>query len=117
LTLVQLIRIHKKINNVVKRTKNNEIPSIPMLKFKFKKGIHNTLFTNWKEPIDLLKKTHKNKEIMYTLHEVFKATAFNIDELEDGMSNNIKVPNKGTSKIKRSKFVGFNNKTSNIHIL
>jgi hypothetical protein len=31
---------------VVKRIKNNEIPSIPILKLKFKKGIHNSLLTN-----------------------------------------------------------------------
>lgn len=62
-TLVQLIKMHKKISNVVRSTKNKEIPSIPKVKLRLKKGIHNTLFTNWKELIDLLKKTHKNKEI------------------------------------------------------
>jgi len=36
--------------------KKSEMPSIPKLKFKFKKGIQNSLLTNWKEPIDLLKK-------------------------------------------------------------
>jgi hypothetical protein len=55
--------MHKKISNVVRSTKNKEIPSIPKVKLRLKKGIHNTLFTNWKELIDLLKKTHKNKEI------------------------------------------------------
>ena len=42
----QLAKIHNGINNVVKMTKNNEIPSIPKLKLKFKKGIHNSLLTN-----------------------------------------------------------------------
>ena len=46
LTLVQLINIHKKINRVVKRIKKSETPSIPKLKFKFEKGIHNSLLTN-----------------------------------------------------------------------
>lgn len=46
LTLVQLINIHKKTSKVVKRIKKSEIPSIPKLKFKFKKGIHNNLLTN-----------------------------------------------------------------------
>ena len=46
LTLVQLIKIHKKINKVVRRIKNNEIPSTPRVKFRFKKGIHNSLVTN-----------------------------------------------------------------------
>jgi len=46
LTLVQLISMHKKINKVVRRMKKIEIPSIPKLKFKFKKGIHSNLLTN-----------------------------------------------------------------------
>ena len=46
LTLVQLISIHKKINKVVKSIKKSEIPSIPKLKFRFKKGIHDDLLTN-----------------------------------------------------------------------
>jgi hypothetical protein len=46
LTLVQLINTHKKINNVVKRMKKSEMPSIPKLKPKFKKGTHNSLLTN-----------------------------------------------------------------------
>ena len=45
-TLVQLINMHKKINNVVRRMKNNEIPSIPKTKLRFKKGIHVILLTN-----------------------------------------------------------------------
>ena len=46
LTLLQLINIHRKINNVVKRMKKSEMPSIPKLKLKFKKGIQNDLLTN-----------------------------------------------------------------------
>jgi hypothetical protein len=83
----------------------------------FKKGIQNSLLTNWKEPIDLLKKTHKNKEIIYTIQEIFKATVFNIEQLEEGIHNNKKVPIKGTIKIQISKFVAFNKKRSNINIL
>lgn len=74
--LVQLIRMHKKINRVVKRMKKSEIPSIPKLKFKFKNGIHNDFVTNWKEPIDLLKKNHKNKEITNNKLDTFKAKDF-----------------------------------------
>ena len=55
------------------------MPSTPILKFKFKKGIHNNLFVNWKEPTDLLKKTHKNSEIKYKKQEIFKAIDFNIE--------------------------------------
>lgn len=46
LTLVQLIKIHKKINKVDNRMKNKEIPSIPIVKLKFKKGIQANLLTN-----------------------------------------------------------------------
>jgi len=76
LTLLQLINMHKKINNVVKRMKKSEMPSIPRLKLKFKKGIQNDLLTNWNVPIDLLKKTHKNKEIIYVKQEKFNAIDF-----------------------------------------
>ena len=46
LTLVQLINIHKKINKVVRSIKKSETPSIPTLKFKFRKGIQGKLLTN-----------------------------------------------------------------------
>jgi len=51
--------------------------STPRLKLKFKKGIHNSLLTNWKEPTDLLKKTHKNNETTYNKQDTFKAIDFN----------------------------------------
>ena len=76
--LVQLIKTHKKINNVVKSIKNKDMPSIPILKLKLKKGIHKILFANWNEPVDLLNKIHRNKEIKYTAQETLKATVFNI---------------------------------------
>ena len=117
LTLVQLIKIHKKINKVVKRIKNNEIPSIPILKLKFKKGIHNSLFTNWKEPTDLLKKTHKNKEITYSKQDTFNAIDFNKKWFEEGTKSKKNVPIKGNTKITINKFAAFNKKKSNIHIL
>ena len=53
---------------------------MPKLKLKFKKGIHNSLLTNWKEPIDLLKKTHKNKET--TLFNAFTSSSENHNYLE-----------------------------------
>ena len=46
LMLVQLIRIHKKINKVVRRTKKSEIPSIPIIKFKLNEGINKNFITN-----------------------------------------------------------------------
>jgi len=117
LTLVQLINIHKKINKVVKRIKKIEIPSIPILKLKFKKGIHNNLLTNWKELIDLLKKTHKNKEAKYEKHDIFNAIDFNNKWFEAGISNKKKVPIKGNNTIKTSKFEVSNNNKSNINTL
>lgn len=117
LTLVQLINIHRKINKVVKSIKNSEIPSTPKLKLKFKKGIHNNLLTNWKEPIDLLKKTHKNKETTYNRQDTFKAIDFNKEWFEEGINNSKNVPIKGNTKTKINKFVTFNKKKSNIYIL
>lgn len=109
--------MHKKINKVVKRIKKSDIPSIPKLKFKFKKGIHNNLLTNWKEPTDLLKKTHKNKEIIYDKQDTFKAIDFNNEWFEAGTNNKKKVPIKGNTIINISKFDMFNKKKSNINIL
>jgi len=117
LTLVQLINMHKKINKVVKSIKKSEIPSMPKLTFKFKKGIHNNLLTNWKEPTDLLKKTHKNREIEYKKQETFKAIDFNNKWFEAGTNNIRKTPIKGNTNINTSKLVIFKKKKSNINIL
>jgi len=116
-TLVQLINIHKKINKVVKRIKKSEIPSTPKLKFKFKKGIHQNLLTNWKEPIDLLKKIHKNKETINTKQDIFRAIDFNNEWFEAGTNSKRKTPIKGSVKLNTSKLVIFNKKKSNINIL
>ena len=117
LTLVQLISIHKKINKVVKRMKKSEIPSIPKLKLKFKKGIHSSLLTNWKELIDLLKKTHKNKEIIYKKQDTFKAIDINNEWFEAGTNSKRKVPIKGNNMIKTNKLGTSNNNKSNINTL
>ena len=93
------------------------MPSIPKLKFKFKKGIHNDLLTNWKDPIDLLKKTHKNKEITYKKQETFKAIDFKNKWLESRTKSNKKVPIKGNIIRNTNKFGMFNKKKSNINIL
>ena len=93
------------------------MPSTPRLKLKFKKGIHNSLLTNWKEPTDLLKKTHKNNETTYNKQDTFKAIDFNKKWFEEGTSNRKNVPIKGNTKTKINKIVTFNKKKSNIHIL
>ena len=97
--------------------KKSEIPSIPKLKLKFKKGIHNTLLTNWKELIDLLKKTHKNKEITYRKQDTFKAIDFNNKWFEAGTNNKKKIPIKGNTIRKTNKFDTSNNNKSNINTL
>jgi len=93
------------------------MPSIPKLKFKFKKGIHNSLLTNWKEPIDLLKKNHRNKEITYKKQDTFKAMSFNKEWFEAGTKNSEKVPIKGSIIRKTSKFDTSNHKKFNINTL
>ena len=117
LTLVQLINIHKKINKVVNKIKKREIPSTPTLKLRFKKGIHNILLTNWKELIDLLKKTHRNKEIIYVKQDIFKAITFSNKWFDEDINNNKNTPIKGNNKIKASKFGISNNNESNINTL
>ena len=97
--------------------KKSEIPSIPKLKFKFRKGIHNILVTNWKEPIDLLKKNHRNKEIIYKKQAVFKAINFSDKSLELGTNSNIKVPIKGTAIRKTNKFDASTHEMFNINTL
>ena len=117
LTLVQLINIHRKINKVVKRMKKSDIPSIPTLKLKFRKGIHSNLLTNWKDPIDLLKKTHKNSDSTYVIQDTFKAIFFNNEQFEAGISNRRKTPIKGNNNIKTSKLVTVDKEKSNINTL
>ena len=75
------------------------------------------MFTNWKELVDLLKKTHKNKDITYKPPEIFKAIDFNKKWFQVGTRKSANVPNKGNIKIKINKFVTFNKKKSNINIL
>lgn len=93
------------------------MPSMPIVKLKFKKGIQANLLTNWKELVDLLKKIHKNKDITYKLPEIFKAIDFNKEWFQVGTKKITNVPNKGNIKIKINKFVTFNKKKSNINIL
>ena len=114
-TLVQLIKIHKKINKVVNKIKKRDTPSMPILKFKFRKGIHSNLLTNWNEPTDLLKKTHKNNEITYKKHDTFKAIDFNSEWFDEGTSNKKKVPIKGDITIKTNKLVTLKKRKSNIN--
>jgi len=95
--LFQLVNKHKKINNVVKITKNKEIPSIPTVKFKFKLGNHRIFSTNWKFPVDLSNKTHKNKESKNVMLEKNKAILFNKFLFHEGVNNNKQEPNKGNN--------------------
>jgi len=93
------------------------MPSTPKLKFRFKKGIHNNLLTSWKDPTDLLKKTHKNKETEYKKHDTFKAMDFSNEWFEAGTNNRKKTPIKGSTSRNTSKLDIFNKKKSNINIL
>ena len=97
--LPQLANKHKGISRVVKRMKNNEIPSNPIGKLIFKIGIHKNFSTYWKVPIELLKKTHKNKESTNVKQEQLKAMDLNNDLWDDGINNKVNAPNKGSIKI------------------
>jgi len=67
--------------------------------------------------MDLLKKTHKNKEITYDKQDTFKVIDFNNKWLEAGTNNKKKVPIKGNTIISTNKLEMFNKKKSNINIL
>ena len=76
-----------------------EIPSIPNVKFKFKIGTQKNLTTNWKAPLDRLKKNHNIKEPVNERHEVCKATNFNNFSSRAGININNKIPKTGNSNI------------------
>ena len=46
LTLFQLVNKHNGINKVVNKIKNKDIPSTPIVKFKFKLGNQKNFITN-----------------------------------------------------------------------
>lgn len=75
------------------------------------------MLTNWKELVDLLKKIHKNKDITYKLPEIFKAIDFNKEWFQVGTKKIANVPSKGNVKMRVNKFVTFNRKKFDIHIL
>ena len=64
------------ISSVVSKRKNNEIPSIPKVTFKFKIGIHKIFVTNWKVPTDFLNPPQTNRKTRNGKDEKFKATIF-----------------------------------------
>ena len=88
--------------------KNNEIPSIPIEKLRFKIGIQKKFSVNWKVPTDLLKKTHKKSDNTNVKHEQFKATDRNKDLLDDGINDKINAPINGNTKIQDNIFLIYN---------
>ena len=73
---VQLDNKHKNISNVVSITKNNEIPSIPKVKFILRLGIHINLVTNCISPVDLSNKIHNIRDAKNVKLEVPKEIIF-----------------------------------------
>ena len=103
--LFQLTNKHKGINKVVKRIKNNEMPSIPNVKLKFNNDIHKNLLTYWKTPTDLSKKNHKNNERIKIKHVSWSDIIFKNGLLYDGVSDKRKIPPNGNNKIITNKFL------------
>ena len=97
--------------------KNKEIPSTPSGKFKFKIGIQKNFSTNWNDPIDLLKNTHKHNELINVKHETLKATDLNSILFEWGINNKTNVPNNGRIKVKDNIFLIYNMIFKIFHIL
>ena len=84
--------------------KNKEIPSIPNGKLIDKIGIQRNFSVNWKVPMDLSKNTHINRDEIKVKQEKFKTIDFKTGLFWNGVTNNKKLPNKGKSKVKESKF-------------
>ena len=85
--------------------KNKDIPSIPNVKLKFKKGIHKVLFTNWNIPIEALNHTHKKREQINVKADVPNPIIFKKILLLEGINNNNEIPSSGkTNSIKRFLF-------------
>ena len=57
-----------------------------------------------------MKKTHKNKEIIYRKQDTFNAKDFNNEWFEAGTHNKRKVPTKGNTIMKINKLAMFNEK-------
>ena len=74
--LSQLTNKHKGISNVVNKIKNKDNPSTPNEIDKLKIDNHSNELENWKEDVDLLKKTHKIREKMKVKQEKLKAIIF-----------------------------------------
>ena len=96
------------INKVVKTTKKIDSPSTPKGKLIFSTGTHKSFSTNWKVPMDLLKKTNKKSDIMNVAQEQLNAIYLNNFLLDDGIMDKLKTPIKGNIKINDNIFVKFN---------
>ena len=72
---------------MVNTIKKSEIPSIPIVKFKFKLGNQKNVVINWNEAVDFSKNPHKIREKLKEKQEIFKATIFNSFVLLKGINN------------------------------
>ena len=104
LTVLQLANKHRGINKVVSSKKNKEIPSTPSVNVKLKKANHLNVVTNWKEPIDFLKKNQINRDPVKDMQEAFNAIVFSSFSSLDGTNNNNRIPKTGKNKIEINKF-------------
>ena len=75
--LFQENKIQSGINKVVNSKNSNEIPSIPIDKFIFNKGINKNLFINWNLEEDLSKNIHKKRKPINEKQLKSKAINFN----------------------------------------
>ena len=91
-------KIHKGISNVVKIIKNNEIPSTPTVKFRFKEGTQNNWSTYWNWLVDLSNQTHKNRDKINVENEKNNAVIRNNWKFHLGINNKKKAPIMGKTK-------------------
>lgn len=99
LTLLQLNKRQIGINIVVSNRKNNEIPSIPAIIFKFKLDNQWFFIVNWNCPTDFSKYAQTINEPKNGNTEKFKAINFNSLELFGEYNKRHKIPIRGNNRI------------------
>ena len=102
--LFQLTKIHTGIKKVVRRTKNNEIPSKPKTKLNVEKdkSVWNEVkfWKNWNFDVELSNSIQRMRDIKKLKSEIFKAIFLINCVFHPGINNKNNAPNNGNNKTK-----------------
>jgi hypothetical protein len=95
LILSQLANKQSGIRNVVKTTKNKEIPSTPIKTLMLESGTEKKGSTNWYLGVLKSKLNHKKREIIKTIMDVHKLNVFTKLGLVSGIIRITRIASKG----------------------